>query len=265
MGSDWQKQMRVSPSKISDYRDCPRKYWFKSVACVPAKKHPSAARGGRVHKMIEEWELTGKEPNTEDWEIAQAIIEQLVKVWGVKPPLVEGQVEDKFRLVWRGWPDCNGKIDLFLPPVQRLINPWAESWRTPGEVPEEWWADVIDHKTTASWKWAKTEEQLMCDAQAVIYSTMRMKNYPFVRFSHVYGKTKGATTSKVVSVYFTPAILRPKIFNLYNTEIRSMVTTNNYRQASDVPYNVESCGKYGGCPFRNLCAKLGVNPCALFL
>lgn len=253
--------MRVSPSKIADFRDCPRKYWWRYVAKIPVSSHPSAEKGKKIHKLLEQWGLTGiLDCNNDVWPIANVIGQKIEEVWEVKPPFFHEQIEQELLIKLQGYPNCVGRIDLFLPPVKIYKGVWGEAEREIHNIPLEWWAHVIDYKTTSSWKWIKSESDLLVDPQAIIYSLDKIRQWPFIRFSHVYGRTSGTAESKVVSVSYTPSILRPLVKKLYREDIWAIYQISQLDRAENVSYNLEACGKYGGCPFQSRCASIGVNP-----
>lgn len=253
--------MRASASKIADFRDCPRKFWFRYVAGIEVPQHPSAAKGEAIHKMLESWGLTGNLLlDGEYWPIAWAIVQRLKEDFGVSAPFQADQVESWIDLEVPGQLAVKGKIDLWIPPVKLVPEIWIESWRTVDEVEDYWWFDVIDYKTTSNFKWAKKEEVLYYDPQAILYSSYAMQKWPFIRFTHLYGKTTGTASTKVVQVKYTPSSLRPLLQKLYVEDISKLAYYYNVEDPMDVPFDTQSCSKYGGCPHQQRCVGLGVNP-----
>jgi hypothetical protein len=54
----------ISASQISNYRDCPRKWWYQSVLGLPTPQNASAALGEAVHAQLEKYLNDGDYPDT---------------------------------------------------------------------------------------------------------------------------------------------------------------------------------------------------------
>ena len=54
--------IRISPSQIEDFRLCPRKWAFSSVAKLPRPQSKWAAFGEEVHAVLERWVRDGAAP-----------------------------------------------------------------------------------------------------------------------------------------------------------------------------------------------------------
>lgn len=51
--ADWAVPARLSPSRLSDYAQCPRKFFYKSVVGLPDPPGVEALRGTLAHRVIE--------------------------------------------------------------------------------------------------------------------------------------------------------------------------------------------------------------------
>ncbi len=102
---------------------------------------PAAERGTRVHEQIEQWLMNGVAPTDGT---ARAMLRHLPPGGSVSP----AHVEQSFDLTPPGWvARVRGRIDLIDPETNQ----------------------IIDHKTTATLNYAKSEQDLATDTQAIIY------------------------------------------------------------------------------------------------
>ncbi len=50
------KYFRLSASKISTYKQCPKKYWYKYIAKLPSYDFwPAQIKGSFTHDVLESW------------------------------------------------------------------------------------------------------------------------------------------------------------------------------------------------------------------
>jgi hypothetical protein len=137
----------TSPSQISTFRDCARKWWRISVNGERQPSSPAAERGSRVHEQIEAYLEHGTQPTDG---AALAMLPNLPEAGTVAGELIEVA----FAYQPEGWPvPIRGRVDLLDP----------ESGR------------IIDHKTTASLSYAKSAEMLPFDPQAIAYSAAALE------------------------------------------------------------------------------------------
>ena len=221
----------TSPSQISTFRDCRRKWYRVSVLGERPPSTAAAERGTRVHEQLEQWLMNGVAPTDGT---ARAMMRALPKGGSVSPDLVE----QSFDLTPEGWvARVRGRIDLIDPVTNQ----------------------IIDHKTTGSFKYMKTEEDLATDTQAVIYSAVALSgalNHEFnepLRFTLNYGTTKGATRTAIVSRTFTRAELEEPLASI-GGEVSEQLTTSRALKWSEVEPNYQSCDKYGRCAFADDCS-----------
>jgi hypothetical protein len=144
-----ERVMKLSASQLSKGRRCLRAYAFEYVEGFKPGPSPKQQFGKDVHTQLERWLSQGKMPdNTPEGQVAKQGIQ---KNW-LPVPSNKLLIEYEFEIPWfddiimMGFVDCAVSTALEEIPI------------------------VIDHKTTSSLNWAKTEEQLLLDEQALIYS-----------------------------------------------------------------------------------------------
>lgn len=222
----------TSPSQISTFRDCARKWYRESVLGERPPSSPAAERGTRVHEQIEQWLMNGIAPTDGT---ARAMLRHLPPGGSVSPD----HVEQSFDITPPGWvARVRGRIDLIDPTTNQ----------------------IIDHKTTATLDYAKSEQDLATDTQAIIYSAVALSGALGVefgeplRFALSYGTTRGAVKTALVSRTFTRAQLSEPLARI-GEEVAQQRDTAGALQWSEVEPNYQSCDKYGGCFFRDDCTQ----------
>ena len=222
----------TSPSQLSTFRDCRRKWFRVSVLGERPPSSPAAERGTRVHEQIEQWLMNGVAPTDGT---ARAMLRHLPPGGSVSPD----HVEQSFDLTPPGWvARVRGRIDLIDPETNQ----------------------IIDHKTTATLNYAKSEQDLATDTQAIIYSSVALSGSLGIEFSEPlkftlsYGTTRGAVKTALVSRTFTRAELSGPLARI-GEEVSEQRDTSQALEWSEVEPNYQSCDKYGGCPFRDDCTR----------
>jgi hypothetical protein len=124
---------------------------------------------------------------------------------------------------------------------------------------------VIDHKTTSSLSWAKTEEQLLLDEQSLIYSLWAALEYDLehVKARWVYyaasnpkhGPRKPAGAKAVQAQFdIKSKSFEDKIKDLLKLSKKLIWIRKSKIKAAALPPNPHACGDYGGCPHKERCA-----------
>jgi hypothetical protein len=257
IGRSLKEFKHASASQISTWTDCPSKWWLEKIAGFRQPESPAQKLGTDTHTDLERFELDGTAPGP----IAAAGIHRLPD-----PPVAPALVEAAFALVDPEMPvPVVGKIDLIEPERKR----------------------ITDHKTTSDFKYCKSPEQLKHDTQASIYPLAAVNllfgvetatgdvyksrdDYPIMRpvfdgfdsvtFRHVYYRTKGVHKSQESECDFTAAELRQRWTDIVRPAVVKMYEDAQKTNLRDVDHNLKSCGNYGGCYFRSLCAEIGRNP-----
>ncbi len=225
-------EYNFSPSQISTFLDCDRKWALGSIAKIRMESGTAAALGTETHTQLETYLSGGQIDYTRDsGYIAASGLHHLPA-----PPLSKTLLESKFKFQSPATGFFyNGIRDVFIP----------------GEVPL-----VIDHKTTSGLRWAKTVEDLLGDPQAMIYAYSAMA--PVVNLRWVYYQTKGARKSKPVHLTVSRGHVEEQFdrIELTTREMRAILdlqTEDKKAYALSLEPSPESCEKFGGCQYRHLC------------
>ncbi len=226
------KWVSTSPSQLSTFRDCKRKWFRVSVLGERPPSSPAAERGTRIHEQIEQWLMNGVAPTDGT---ARAMLRHLPPGGSVSPD----HVEQAFDLTPPGWvARVRGRIDLIDPSTNQ----------------------IIDHKSTASLNYAKTQQDLETDTQAIIYSSVALSGSLGIEFDEPlkftlsYGTTRGPVKTSLVSRRFTRAQLAEPLARI-GEEVSEQQSTSQALEWSEVAPNYQSCDKYGGCAFRHDCTR----------
>lgn len=220
-------EIRISPTQLATYKLCPRKWALGTIAGVKAPQAASAALGEAVHAALEAWLESGTLPDatTEAGAIATSMLQH-------EPTPRTVAVEQWLEVPRNGY-TLRGRGDAIR------LEP----------------ALVVDHKTTSDIAtWAKTEDVLERDEQAVIYAGAlleRNRACQSVEVRFVYGQTRGAKKSKPVTVHLSrehvARVLDEDIEPVARDIVRWRRTTV---RADDLPRNPLACDAYGGCYYR---------------
>jgi len=216
---------RVSASQISTYLSCQRQWWWNKVFGLPTTQKPSAALGEAVHASIEGY-LAGDPTLHAVAQPARAKLDELRAM----SPLVETQMQRHLR----NGLTFIGRIDLLA------LNE----------------ALVVDHKTTSSLQYAKTEEELRADVQMLAYAYELYCRRPVeeVRVAHNVLLTRGSGHRYTETAIPAKSIMEGwrKIQDITD----QMMQTALVEEPSEVPPTWSACDKYGGCDFREQCRAL---------
>jgi RecB family exonuclease len=229
----------ISPTQISTWRLCHRKFAFTYLMDLPRPESTKAQRiGTAVHTRAERFFQTG-EP---DYRVPDTTPEGEVEATAARilPHIVDklplGAASEQKVQVTLGGVLFGGRFD------------WLHS-REDGTV------ELGDLKTTSNLKYAKTEAELSVDPQALVYSQGQTLVPPDrVDCRWVYVQTRGFPYVREVS-------FRPDF-----TALPDLVTDGQAivlawaSKADGVPVdqqafepNTSACDAYGGCPFRAKC------------
>lgn len=238
----------VSASQVKSYQACPRQWWWDKVAKVPRPARPHLDFGTEVHGHLENWLNHGTEPPAST---AGSVARGGLHL--IPAPRTPGvQVET----------DLDPALDI-IPGVR-----WAgrmDVYAPPGVTGPAAW--VLDHKTTKDWRWMKRPGELSQDPQVVSYALWSMRTHggDAVRVSHVYYHTRPQTLaagSPVARRVDTEVTLDGALdlWAEYGQTVRALVAHGLVTNPSDVPANLDACGQYGGCQYRERCANVSQNP-----
>lgn len=250
----------LSASQISTYIDCKRKWGWRYLTGYKDPPAASAQVGSRTHELLEGFLMHGTPPNYME-------VLELVNAKGEKKVYEPGRIAEAFL--------------PFLPPPGPHLEVEAEFWHTYyyGKVDVAYLSEtgipvVMDHKTTSNIKlYAKTEDDLLADPQAMIYADVAMErtgsNEAYLVWN--YGSTSKPYKVKRVALKVLREHSRSVLESLAPTaeEMQTLYKIKAYEEQTQpletihqtltdmvltLPPSMESCGKYGGCPNITRCA-----------
>ncbi len=236
----------ISASQITLFTECQRKWGFKYLQRVEVPPHPSAVLGTEVHAhQLGPWLTEGREFDytKPSGEIALALKHLL------PAPKTPGMVLERHFVI----PSPGGKfsyqgyIDLYAPDATCV--PGLE--RDPfGVVPL-----VGDFKTTSNLDYAKTEETLLTDVQAMLYATAVMfeDNADEVYLSWFYTRTRKPHRALRVAARVSGSHVVEQFQKIDEVGARVAATRLANPNVDELPPNPRMCDAYGGCPFRHIC------------
>jgi hypothetical protein len=253
---------KVSPSQIETFRLCERKWALEKLDKIPKKPNAFAQRGTDAHTVLEHWQRDGS-PIDFDSDIGKIIAPGLRFL--PKPGTLKVEGSFVFRTpnaTYHGIKDGRYKRPL---------------------VREVW-----DHKTTSNMKWLKTPERLRQDPQANIYAMSEIvdarevgEQLERVEQNWIYYLTDPdkprarkvqlhVLLDKSVKVPSCSKEVKPEHFGImYLDELserfveieetsskilqyHKLFLAGDIRGAADVPYDVEGCDAFGGCPYKGV-------------
>ena len=242
--------LNLSASAVSAWEDCPRKWGFSYIEKIETPKSESLAIGIAVHDMAEEYLLSGLPPADPDtnrwWRILEPGLEFLPS------PVVEGkgmvgwQVETWLTDQMCGPLDVKGKVDF---------------WRI-----EDDGLFICDWKTTkdATWRWSKTPDQLADLTQPLLYAHCLAAEHgrpPRLDFQHINLCVKGEPSAMEVWARDVSWDAVDERWGKLVETAEDMASYANMKDISalDLPPNIKSCKKYGGCPHAQYCPASHIN------
>ena len=244
MQSQESQTERLSPSQVATFADCERKWGWAYLDKVEVPQHRSAAAGERVHAVLEAWLASGTPPDLDE------VLE------------LDGRVYHIGRIAEAGLhllppPGPHHDIEAWID-VPMLTVPGAR-WR--GRVDSAWVdegsgePEILDHKTTGDLAWAKTEDDLRKDAQALVYAhaALHVSGAEAARLRWVYYRTRQPYKARAVSVRLTREHVEQHLAVWEEYASQMFEHKRAGRRALDLAPNPLSCGRYGGCPHRSRC------------
>jgi hypothetical protein len=242
--------LNLSASAVSAWEDCPRKWGFSYIERIETPKSESLANGIAVHDIAEEYLLSGTPPDDHEtnrwWRILEPGLEFLPSPVVKGKGMVGWQVETWLTDQMCGPLDVKGKVDF---------------WRIEDEG-----LFVCDWKTTkdSTWRWSKTPDQLADLTQPLLYAHCLAAEHgrpPRLDFQHINMCVKGEPASMEVWARDVSWDAVDERWGKLVETAEDMASYANMKDISalDLPPNIKSCKKYGGCPHAHYCPASHIN------
>lgn len=227
--------IKVSASQISKWRSCKRQYAFEYVEGHYPPSTDKQEFGTAVHKALEQYVSSGAvlDESPEHRVAAQAI------GCGVVEP---GEVERKFDVPVSSGIELTGFVDLVIPRGKTVR--------------------VIDYKTTSDLRYCKTEDDLIDDPQALVYSAWAMLEYEVLEVECVWlylaasnsGGKRAPKGSRVVRfVNRIDKSFEARMENLLEDVAAIVGVRRRAVLGAELPPTPTACSAYGGCPHKTRC------------
>jgi hypothetical protein len=220
-----------SPSQVSTYELCARKWAWSWLDGLYGPPHKSAVFGKKVHRFLELWLKKRVLPSGgPEAKVAQIMLPHLPPPHLVDPDHVEmsaGIVIGGIRFIM--------EIDLLMPELQPPV--------------------VYDHKSTSSFDWALRSDVMDEDVQATLYAAWALvaTGAPKVATQWTYGLTVGAPKAMPVRAELTLEMIEDRVGRSVKSAHEMKLLIDEGTTAIDVPYDANGCGAFGGCPFQEKC------------
>lgn len=230
-------ELYVSASEIESFDLCPRKWAFTYIEKKRPPPNDSAALGTRVHAILEKWLNDGTAPDTwtPEGEIAASGL-HLLPVPRT-PSLV---TEEQFHFTsQRAW--YTGFKDFRYRDANGLIH-------------------IGDHKTTKSFTWAKSLDEILCHSQALIYAVDEFRKNPNderLALDWIYYKTTGSRKAEPRFQIVSRQTVAEMFFE-HVDPVAGEITKLHHEvppdaSALDFTPDFRACDAFGGCAFLSIC------------
>jgi hypothetical protein len=221
--------MRFSPSALSLYAMCPRRWALKAIAKIPEPPRAAADLGTDTHRLIDKYSgresLAGADPK------AVLCAQPALKI-------VQEETEKGYKSLVEDSYEFNFEGNTFIGRIDRVTF-----------TPEV--TIVRDWKTCRTFNFCLEPEELVENEQAVIYSWAQYnRGSTFVRNDWVYLSTGTPGKSKIVSVD-QPKEDNKRRLVVLNERAEDMKKMKATVDPYDFPANFMACDKYPphGCPY----------------
>jgi CRISPR/Cas system-associated exonuclease Cas4 (RecB family) len=227
--------VKFSPSQISTFRECRRKWYYSSVLRLPRDVSASAELGSAIHAVLEDF-LQGVELTYPTGQIEKLLKPVLADPFYqdlVGKCAVEDTANSKFHAY-----EMNGRVDVH--------------WQDPAD-PDHWF--IMDHKTSKDpGKWGKTVAEAETDPQTVCYAYDILTKHKVSRVTVIYAYicTAGPRNVQYVYARHTAETLQPLLSSLY-LDLMGMEGIRKDPCEDLIPRTTSACWNFGGCSFRNRC------------
>ncbi len=261
-GDDFLEAHKMSASQIDTKLLCERKWGLDKLDGLKRDSNKFAVTGTDSHEVLEKWQLDGT-PIDYSTDIGKIVAPGLRFLPRPKTHLAEHPFKFKTQTaIYHGFMDLRS---LFQIPI----------------------ATVWDYKTTRDFKWIKRPEVLRADVQANLYAMAVLKeseerniklhrieqNWVYLRSDpkkpgsrkvqlHVLPNEQSpipVCTDEVKKEHFG-IMYYDELFENFEKIEKSAAQMLQYHhqgaKGADLPYNVEACNAYGGCPYVDKACKI---------
>ncbi len=159
-----------------------------------------------------------------------------------------GQSSGAFCQHHRPWPKMPGYYDLI---TVEPDHEYTEAGFRATRVRFRLW----DFKTTSSFDWAKTEDELREDPQVLLYALHAMQTFGLqeIECNWVYLRTEDSPKAYVVTVVVTRAEAEQAVLEMAETAAEVVDKVRLFKagrlRVVDLEMNVAACTAYGGCVY----------------
>ena len=212
----------LSASQLETFQLCPRKWGLARIDGIREPESTAQRDGSAYHKVAEAYLATGRIDHSGKYgEWLSAAVPHLPT-----PPVPDGTIEQWFCFEPEQGIGFRGRVDLWLP------------------------AMILDHKTCADFKWAKTPDELATGIQSVLYAHAHLRNRPpgdSVLLRWVYARKRGASASIKVEATITKEQAAEVFRRVHLPLARAIEVARTAESGNDLPPNPRACSAYGGC------------------
>lgn len=244
----WKKYKVVtSPSAISDFGECPRRWWFRKVARLPEVAGQKKFLFGNVFHDVVERILKGQpEYYPKGWESELTALE----AQRIRDLITQG-LEDGI-LHSRSGVEVEVPVWMPVTPTVAIIGRF--------DIVSD--VGVEDHKTVSSRRWLATSESLARDPKMLCYASMWQdysgrNNCDVDLQLNCFSKDPRDPWIEIVEVTIPAAKVDEWWSGTVVPTANHMELLARVREVDDVQKDElgHACRSYGGCPFMDVCNK----------
>jgi hypothetical protein len=254
----------VSPSAVTTYRTCARKWMYDYVLKTDRGPTPLyMAKGTAIHFGLETYHRTGELLVETEVSDAPGVKFPVMEYIQAAIPHIPPPANDQYWDPWREKGDGGMMLEQ-----SGAMPTWPDA--DDGEGPGPEWRQFIDcveaypdraivrdYKSLSSFRYAKTPEELSTNVQLVANAKFIFSesDYKEITLAHLYlgggtKRPKAMPVSVVVSREHVEAEWKKILVSVREMAAWVKLAPAN---ADPLPPTTSACGEYGGCPHRVYC------------